>query len=187
MTSRILAVAIGSLVLASSAHASILSASSQAVPEPSMKSAGYWNAVTLQQDLNATLRDAADATAPGGSLASSRPSIAAGGLLVNGGTTGATFAPFSESAAQDGLFEMGNESSTLTGGSWSPSGTGRSGFDTSGRHGGDRWGGGRDWRHGRDRDNPYATPEPATWMLLGSGLLLLGTYAGLRRRYAMNF
>jgi hypothetical protein len=181
MKSRILSVAIVGLIAASGAHASILSASSQAVPEPSMKSAGYWNAATLQQGLNASLREATDATAPGGSLVSIRPSIAGGGLLVNGGTSGAVFAPFGESAAQDGLFEMGNESGSLTTGSWSPSGIGHGGIEANGGH----WGGG-DWR--RDRGgNPYATPEPATWMLLGSGLLFLGAYARLRRRYAMNF
>lgn len=181
MKSRILAVTIVGLIAASSAHASILSASSQAVPEPSMKSAGYWNAVTLQQGLNASLRDAADATAPGGSLVSNRPSIEGGGLLVSGGSTGAVFAPFSESAAQDGLFEMGNESGGAVTRVWSPTTGGRGGLETSGH-----WGG-QDWRHGHDRDNPYATPEPATWMLLGSGLLLLGAYARLRRRYAMSF
>lgn len=187
MSSRVLAVVALSLLGAASAHASILSASSQAVREPSMSTAGYWTAVTLQQGLNETLRSAAEATAPS-ALGSNRPSLAMGGLLVNESGSGAAYTPFSESDASNSLFEMPNGSSdAFTSGSWSTE-TSRGGLQTEGRgrgRGRDDWGPGRrDWP--RDRDNPYATPEPSTWMLLGSGLLMLVAYAGWRRRQAAS-
>ena len=63
MKSPLLAVIAVTLSFASQAEASILSATSQAVREPSRETAGQWTATTLQDDLNATLRDAAEASA----------------------------------------------------------------------------------------------------------------------------
>jgi PEP-CTERM motif len=164
--------AVLSILAISNAHASILSASSQAVREPSTETAGHWNAATLQQNLNASLRDAADATAPSGSLSLNRPSIVGGGLLVNTGESGAMFTPFTETGSSSDLFEMRAEPIGISTG-WSSNGPSSpvvvtGGYETYGR---------------RDR-NPYATPEPSTWMLLATGLLVLGAYAGLRRRQA---
>ncbi|HXV15034.1 MAG TPA: PEP-CTERM sorting domain-containing protein [Candidatus Krumholzibacteria bacterium] len=191
MKPRIIAFVVASLFVGSQAGASILSASSQAVREPSIEAAGQWTATTLQNDLNASLRDASDASSAAGPLASTRTPVT-GGLVVNGGGTGASYTPFSGSAAFDGLFEMNQESGTVTRGSWDPSGPviassgGRGGRDRDrdrdrgrGRY--------RDRDRPRDRPNPYATPEPSTWVLLGSGLLAIGAFAGLRRRQALSF
>jgi hypothetical protein len=197
MKPRTLAVVVASLLVGSQSDASILSASSQAVREPSVETAGQWTATTLQNDLNASLRDASDASAAAGPLASTRAPVT-GGLVVNGGGAGATYTPFSGSAAFDGLFEMGDHTSSVTKGSWDPEGPV---IASSGGHGGrgrgrdnDRGRGrghdrdrGRHRDRERDRHNPYATPEPSTWLLLGSGLLAIGAYTGLRRRQALNF
>ncbi len=194
MKARISALVVFALLTASESRASILSASSQAVREPSSETAGFWTATTLQQDLNASLREAAESSAPAGPLASTREPIAGGGLMVNG----SSYTPFSGSQALDDLFQIDNGSGAITRGAWDPNGPVIAG---NGNHGGGRGrdndrdrGRGRDRdrdrdrdRKDRDRDNPYATPEPSTWMLLGSGLLILGAYAGLRRREALGF
>jgi hypothetical protein len=43
----------------------------------------------------------------------------------------------------------------------------------------------RGGNHGRHGD-PHAAPEPSTWMLLGTGLAMLGGYVMIRRRAAME-
>ena len=174
------ALALTSLLAASEAGASILSASSQAVREPSAASAN-WNASTLQHDLNATLEQAAKAAAPVGPVASS-PAPASGGLMVNSGATGPSFSPFIESPALDDLFSIPNDQHTIgiARDSWTigkpdianqGNGNGKGPKDPD-----------KEKDRDRKRDNPYATPEPSTWMLIGSGLVMLGGYAVVRRR-----
>jgi len=183
MKSCIAAFALTSVLAASQAGASILSASSQAVREPSAASAGYWNASTLQQELNATLQEAAEANALVGPVAA-KPSPVSGGLLVNSGTSGPSFSPFVESPAVDDLFGMTDNHQTI--------GISRTGWTiekpdvagNTGRGGDNRWDPDKEKDRERGRGNPYATPEPSTWMLIGSGLALLGGYAVVRRRAA---
>lgn len=192
MKSRILVTITMSLLAASQVNASILSASGQAIQEPSQEASGQWTATTLQHELNASLRDAADYAAPGGTLTAGRAPVT-GGLLVS---DRATYTPFAGSAAFDDLLGGGSGGTVTSGSSGRPPQ-----FYTSGGRGDrdrdrdrDRNRGrerGRD-RHRdrdkkRDRPNPYATPEPSTWVLLGSGLLLMGAYVGLQRRNAWNF
>jgi hypothetical protein len=85
-----------------------------------------------------------------------------GGTLISRTPAGPT-ASLGDGAAIGGLFELPDDllnRGNLAGG-------------------GDPWlGRGRD----RDRGSPYATPEPSTWVLFASGLLLLAGWAATRRR-----
>lgn len=172
MKSRALAVLVV-LIAAPNAGASILSASSQAVHEPSAQSASLRDATTIQHDLNASLRDAAADVPTGALVAATRPRGSGGGLVISAGSSygrgaaNSTYRPFDRSSASAGLFESQDESIGRI--HWDPADTKSSGKGMGG------------FGH-RDRGNPVATPEPSTWVLLLSGLLLLGTYAGLRRR-----
>jgi hypothetical protein len=143
--------------------------------------------MNVQQDLNVSMGDASAAAASAGPLAARTP-VSTGGLIV-GGTSHVTYTPFSESPALEGLFEMNDGTNAISRDSWNPGGSlitgglrdgGRPGHDLDQDLGRGRW-------QDRDRQNPYATPEPSTWILIGSGLLLIGAYAGLRRRHAINF
>jgi hypothetical protein len=171
--------AIVTLLFASNAGATILSASSQAVREPASGTAGMRDATTVQHDLNASLRDAATSVPTGSLVALPRASAGSGGLIITGtssltgGTTGSTYQPFNSSSAYDNLFDSYDES------------IGQIYWDPAARRGGDgTTAGGIGIGGRRDRDNPVATPEPATWLLIISGLLLVGTYARLRNRFA---
>jgi hypothetical protein len=165
MKSHIFAVLAVTLAIGSESNASILSASSQAVREPSAKAVESWNATALQQDLNASLRDAAEATTLAGPLASKRAPIAGGFMVNDGAASRATYVPFGETAALNDLFRIERNPGTKLDGL----------FDTGGPV-----------TAGHDRGSPYATPEPSTSVLLVSGLLLLGAYGSLRRRGATN-
>lgn len=180
MKSRILAVVVVALSIGSESRASILSASSEAVREPSTNVVESWNATALQNDLNASLLDAAEASTQAGPLASKLASVSGGGFLViDGVSSQATYAPLDGSDALEGLFQMERES-RLVGGAWDPrepSITRRGRHDRQYDREGDRF---------RHRHDPYATPEPSTSVLFAAGLLLLGAYVGLRRHNATN-
>lgn len=177
MKPRSLAVIVA-LIAAPDAGASILSASSQAVREPAASAPALRDATTLQHDLNASLSNAA-ADVPAGALVAPSHRVGSGGGLVigtassyDGGSSRSTYRPFSGSAATDGLFD--NQDESIGRGHWDPTDYRLAGKDVT------LGGFGR-----RDRGNPHATPEPSTWVLLASALLLMGTYAGLRRRAAL--
>jgi hypothetical protein len=168
------------LLFASNAGASVLSASSQAVREPSSASPAMRDATTAQHDLNVSLRDAATDVHTGSLATLSRPSAGSGGLIISGTssltgrTSSSTFQPFSNSSAYDGLFDPNDGS------------VGRMYWDpAAGKHGSGTSGGGVGGGFGRrDRGNPIATPEPSTWLLIAVGLLLVGTYNRFRNRFS---
>jgi hypothetical protein len=177
MNSRILTAVVVTLAIGSEANASILSASSEAIREPSTKTAESWNATTVQHDLNASLRDAAEASTVAGPLTSTRTSVAGGGFMVlgsvsmgegGGGGSRPSYTPLQGSPVIDGVFGIQRPTTSKLGDSRDSDGP----EIISGQGGG--------------RKDPYATPEPSTWVLFGAGLLLLGAYVGLRRRDAMN-
>jgi hypothetical protein len=200
-------------VFATPSVASVLSASSETARSTSAKEPSGWSVTAYQEDLNASLQDHADASPSVGTLGGAPAVRPSGGFLIGGASsTGWQYTPYAGSALE-GLFgssEVGPDGSARGGNGnvRDPLQMGdRRGGGGDGRRGGgghwdnDRRGGGRDGRHGgggqggrhgggnrrdRDRNRPYATPEPSTWATLGAGILMLGVYAGLRRREALG-
>lgn len=149
-------------------HASVLSASGQAVRNRPVDRLDYLRVTTVQNDLNVSLRQMADESAATGSLSTPAPVFGrqqgyfsydmdgSGGVgTYRGDPTGLFAGPGGEGA------------------SWLPAG------GQNGRHGkpGNNRGNGRGGKGGA-----HAAPEPSTWMLLGAGMAMLGAYAVIRRR-----
>jgi hypothetical protein len=170
------------LLFAPNAGATILSASSQAVREPSSGTAVLQDAATVQHDLNTSLSDAA--TGAASISLGALPGASAGSSPLTDGSTSFAYQQFNTTSASSGLFPL---LSTVAGLGviailyhtestssirWDPAGS------RLGPMGGLPGGG------GIGRREPHATPEPATWLLLVSGLLLAGTYACLRHRFS---
>lgn len=167
------------------ASASVLSASN---PTGRVRDrVDYMNVTTVQNELNTSLKEMTDATAAPGPMSSSGPAF---------GSTGGFLVDSNLDATENGL-DIGTGAIGVSGGiggQWSlGSGTGASLFGGSngGNHGnsngggsgrgGNRGGGGGDRKGGAQ-----AAPEPSTWMLLGTGLVMIGLYAGMRRRQTVS-
>lgn len=163
-----------SLVLASQASASVISAASQTARSKPADQIDYLSVTTIQNDMNASMRDASGAagqvvlgeesatSTSGGFLLATEASGFSDGedsstewLIVGGAAAGALLL----AAA---LFDRDEGRSTPLPGdatrvTWDP-----------GR--GDGGGGG-----------VHATPEPSTWLLLGAGLAMVGVLEFTRR------
>ena len=149
---------VAAVVASTQASASILSASNS-TGHARIESTDYLRVTAVQDQLNASLADREDATASG-SFAGSAPALGSnGGFLVTTGG-GATFSPSSGGNGGNGRGNGG-------GGIHRPEDT-----QSLGRP--------------DHRGGTHATPEPSTWMLLGTGLLMIGLYAGMRRRQGVS-
>lgn len=169
MSSRYALAAVMLLAAAAPASASILSATSQTVGARS-SNAEYLRVNVVQDELNATMRDINDdATATGGVTASA-PVVEGGAYVLQkdgpGGRPGIN-PKLNHLYSPDDTHEGGRLSVTATHGP-------RGHFDNN-------RGGNRD-----HRNDPHAAPEPSTWLLLGTGLAMLGGYTMIRRRAAVE-
>jgi hypothetical protein len=176
-----LAAVLVSSIAASPAAATVLSASSQAVGTKSSK-ASYLRVTEVQKELNATMAEVNDAAVASGPLSAPAPASGeAGFILQKEGEGGKNYSddPFVAQANDDGL-DHGKVTVPLT-----PRGR-ITNIDTDSRHhNGNRRGGGGGGGQGKHGGGAHASPEPSTWMLLGSGLALFGIHMTLRRRNAM--
>lgn len=161
------------LVLGVSApvHASVLSASGQAVRNRPADRLDYLRVTTVQTDLNASLRGMADASAATGSLSAPLPAL------------GRQMGYFSYDFDGSGDVGKNRDPGDVFGGA---GGEGENWLPTSGQTGHDGTTGNRgnnkgNLRGGR-KGGAHAAPEPSTWMLLGAGMAMLGAYAVIRRR-----
>jgi hypothetical protein len=170
-----------SVVAASPAAASVLSASSQAVGTKASRE-DYLQVTEVQKELNATMQEINDAAVANGPLSVPAPSTGEGGFLSaeREGSSGWVNRESIANPVDDGLIE-----GRLSGPVLSARGTRPTpGTFVSDRHsfryrrgGGHRPGGG-----GGHGGGAHAAPEPSTWMLFGTGLALLGGYVLIRRR-----
>lgn len=155
------------LLAVAPASASILSAASQTVGARS-SNADYLRVTVVQDELNATMRDMNDESVVAGSIDAQAPSVGEGAYVLQKEGTGGE--PHNNpklgglvvtpgDAREDGRMSISSTGSSVRG-------TRPGHFDND-----------------RDRHNdPHATPEPSTWVLLGTGLATLGGYTMLRRR-----
>jgi PEP-CTERM motif len=169
MNARYTVAALALTILASTASASILSATNSTA-QVRKESTDYLRVDAVQNQLNASLQEKADAAASG-SFAGSAPSLgSSGGFLVTTGG-GATF-----SSSSGNHFGRGGNGGAIE---WNTH------FDDT-RPGGRPGRGGESFRIGGGAEGTQAAPEPSTWMLLGTGLLMMGLYAGIRRRQSAS-
>lgn len=172
MTARVSLFAVAVvLVSASQASASVISASSQTARSKPADRVDYLTVTTIQSDLNASLREAADATAPtalgsrpapsnsGGFLLTTEPGSSAGYRDIGGTTMESLFDPDSEKSVSQISRDFANGPLLGAPGSNNRGGRGRG-----------------------KKEGVHATPEPSTWLLLGAGLTMIGVYEVIRRR-----
>lgn len=170
-----LAAVVLALLAAAPASASILSATSQTVGTRS-SNADYLRVTVVQDELNATMRDMNDASVATGTIDAQAPSVSEGAYVLQKEGTGGDPRDNPKLGglvvSPDDAREGGRLSVTSTGSS--VHGTRHGGFDNTRGTNRDR------------RNDPHATPEPSTWVLLGTGLAMLGGYTMLRRRMAIE-
>jgi len=155
------------LLAASPAMASILSATGQTLKsKPS--NAEYLRVTAVQEQLNTTMRDINGETVATGSIESQAPVVGERPYVIQiDGSGGSMPGNIGELVLTPGDMRDAGRISIDNGSN------GRERLGRRGRH---------DDRN--RRNDPYAAPEPSTWMLLGTGLAMLGIYAALRRRTA---
>jgi hypothetical protein len=143
------------LLFASQASASVISASSQTARSKPADQVDYMSVTSMQTDLNMSMREAADASAPA-ALGSRAPSTASGGFLLStdaqaGDMSGRAienlFSPDRDKGASDLAGGVAGPGTVIANGS---NGGGRGGNHGGGYNGG-RWG--NDGRRGGGNDN----------------------------------
>jgi hypothetical protein len=156
-----------SLLAAVPASASILSATGQTMGSRS-PNADYLRVSTVQDELNTTMREMNDEAAANGAISAQAPASGGGAYVLQKEGDGGTPMSFSKPE----LFVPGDshESGRIAIGSKDGS--------THTRH--------LDNNHDTHRDDPHAAPEPSTWMLLATGLVMVGGYTMLRRRATLE-
>ena len=178
------------LFFASQASASVISASSQTARTKAADRVDYLSVTTIQNGLNASLREAADASAPTALAGPSAPSSSGGFLLTTEPGSASSYGSPGGSAMEH-LFNPDSERGVSAISRGVAPGTivaGNSGNGHGNRHG-DKI---RDADKDKDKDKGkkdgkggggvHATPEPSTWLLLGAGLTMVGLYEVIRRR-----
>jgi uncharacterized membrane protein YgcG len=193
-TFAVLAVA---ALFAAPASASVISASSQTARSKPADQVDYLRVTTLQNDLNASLREVADASAPAALAPRSAPTTTSGGFLIGSDANASANYEGLSGNAMENLFDPSSDKQ-ITGISRDSNGTsgvflGGGTPDTYGNNGGKgnkndggkggkgkgKWGKGGG---GGTGGGVQAAPEPSTWLLLSSGLAMFGAYALLRRK-----
>ncbi|MDH4036860.1 MAG: PEP-CTERM sorting domain-containing protein [Candidatus Krumholzibacteria bacterium] len=194
------------LIAGTQSSASVISASSQTAGSRSAERVDYLSVTSIQTDLNASMREAADASAPTALRATSAPSTASGGFLltagqgsgyngVSGNAMESLFKPDHDKTSSAMKRDVAGPGTVIanggshggrwggnhgSGGRWGNNGGGKKG----GKTGGDKKDGG--WENHRRRGGGgggiQAAPEPSTWLLLGAGLTMVGIYEVIRRR-----
>jgi len=162
--------------------ATVLSATHQAVGTRS-QAPDYLQVTRVQKEMNLTLDEYNGSTVASGVVSVPAPSTADGGFTVvipdGPGATHWTPEPWRQTVDSDGPVD-GRVPLPVFGGKDGgniPFGQIRNDHGRRGGHG----------RHGdfdQHDGGAHAAPEPSTWMLLGTGLLLMGGYATIRRRSA---
>jgi len=202
-TRYVLAGFVMTLLAASQVSASIIAASSEyrRAQQPAERVTGV-DAVSVQNDLNEALRGVGDESAMGTLSGAHTPKVTAGGFMITS-DGGSAVSYVGTGSPMDGVLGsgVGNASPGLSGGDFSglsPGSGGRGGQGNNGRYGnrdgrremkdkGRRGDQGRG-RHsgGGETGGVQVAPEPSTWLLLASGLALLGAYGVMRRRQSVN-
>ncbi len=180
------------LIVASQASASVISASSQTARSKPADKIDYLSVTSIQHDLNASMRELADASAPAALGSRSLPSTTSGGFLLtnepapnsswfSGGGNGTNYLfngghPGDVDAMS---LDAADPGSVIASGTHGPGWNNGRGNRRGGNHGGP--GGGH--RHGGGPGGGVQpAPEPSTWLLLGAGLTMVGVVEFIRRR-----